>query len=288
MNKKILVVGLSGESVFINVDHINKPGETIEGLSKHTEPGGKGYNQAIALGKLGCDVSFITALGCDEYSKECIRVLKEHNVKPLPIYKNINGSYAVIVVDKTGDNNVIVYKGASELITYDDIINNYKKQIDEADIILLQLEYNKDLTTNLINYLYDKKKTIVLNPAPHNYLDNSILNKVDYLTPNEFELSLIDYDKLSKPLIICTKGSKGVKIINTGKEINAFNVKVVDTTGAGDTFNAGLVFAIGLDKKLEDAVTFANACSALEVTKKGVIEAVPTYKEVINFLKGDK
>ena len=92
MNKKILVIGLSGESVFLNLDHFNKPGETIQAIDKKTEPGGKGYNQAIALGKLGCDVTFITALGNDGYSDECIRVLKENNVKPCIVYKNIPGS----------------------------------------------------------------------------------------------------------------------------------------------------------------------------------------------------
>ena len=158
MNKKILVIGLSGESVFLNLDHFNKPGETIQAVDKKTEPGGKGYNQAIALGKLGCDVTFITALGNDGYSDECIRVLKENNVKPCIVYKNIPGSYAVISVDSKGENNVIVYKGASELITFEDIYNNYKQNLDSAEIILLQLEFNEELTTQLIDYLYEKDK----------------------------------------------------------------------------------------------------------------------------------
>lgn len=170
MNKKILVIGLSGESVFLNLDHFNKPGETIQAIDKKTEPGGKGYNQAIALGKLGCDVTFITALGNDGYSDECIRVLKENNVKPCIVYKNIPGSYAVISVDSKGENNVIVYKGASELITFEDIYNNYKQNLDSAEIILLQLEFNEELTTQLIDYLYEKDKIIVVNPAPRNYL----------------------------------------------------------------------------------------------------------------------
>ena len=104
--KKILVIGLSGESVFMHIDHMNENGETIKADLKNTEPGGKGYNQAVALGKLGADVSFITALGNDYYRNECIKVLKEHNVKEYIVDKNVPSSYAVIIVDKEANNNV--------------------------------------------------------------------------------------------------------------------------------------------------------------------------------------
>lgn len=285
MNKKILVIGLSGESVFLNLDHFNKPGETIQAIDKKTEPGGKGYNQAIALGKLGCDVTFITALGNDGYSDECIRVLKENNVKPCIVYKNIPGSYAVISVDSKGENNVIVYKGASELITFEDIYNNYKQNLDSAEIILLQLEFNEELTTQLIDYLYEKDKIIVVNPAPRNYLSVETLQKVNILTPNEFELSLLDISKI-KATVITTLGNKGAKLEKDNKLFSSYKVKAIDTTGAGDIFNAGLVCQISKGKTIEEAIDFANACSALEVTKKGVVDAIPTYDEVIKFMKG--
>lgn len=285
MNKKILVIGLSGESVFLTLDHFNKKGETVQAIDKKTEPGGKGYNQAIALGKLGCDVTFITALGNDSYSNECIKVLKENGVNPCVIYKDAPGSYAVITVDKNGENNVIVYKGASDLINFNDIYKSFQKNLDEADIVLLQLEYNKELTIQLIDYFYEKGKKIILNPAPKNYLDLDTLNKVDILTPNEFELSLIEKEKL-KSTIITTLGSQGARLEKNSRVFPAYKVKVVDTTGAGDTFNAGLVCQLSKGKSIENAITFANACSALEVTKKGVVETIPTYDEVINFMKG--
>lgn len=285
--KKILVIGLSGESVFLEVEHFNNKGETIEALKKTTEPGGKGYNQALALGKLGADVSFITVLGNDQYSNECISVLKKEGVKPYVIYKGVPSSYAVITVDKKGENNVIVYKGASDLVSYEDIML-YKDIIDEADILLLQLEYPQEVIKKIISYAYELNKTIILNPAPQNYLDNETLKKVNIITPNEFELSLIDINKIPETKIICTIGEKGVKNITEKGEIlySAYNVKAIDTTGAGDTFNAGFAYMLAKDEDISKCIMFANACSALEVTRKGVINAIPTYDEVINFMKG--
>lgn len=285
--KKILVIGLSGESVFLEVEHFNNKGETVEALKKTTEPGGKGYNQALALGKLGADISFITVLGNDQYSNECISVLKKGNVKPYIIYKDVPSSYAVITVDKKGENNVIVYKGASDCVNYEDIMT-YKDIIAEADILLLQLEYPQEVIKKIISYAYELNKTIILNPAPQNYLDNETLKKVNIITPNEFELSLIDINKIPETEIICTIGEKGVKYITEKGEIlySAYNVKAIDTTGAGDTFNAGLTYMLAKDEDISKCIMFANACSALEVTRKGVINAIPNYDEVINFMKG--
>ena len=191
----------------------------------------------------------------------------------------------VISVDSKGENNVIVYKGASELITFEDIYNNYKQNLDSAEIILLQLEFNEELTTQLIDYLYEKDKIIVVNPAPRNYLSVETLQKVNILTPNEFELSLLNINKI-KATVITTLGNKGAKLEKDNKLFTSYKVKAIDTTGAGDIFNAGLVCQISKGKTIEEAIDFANACSALEVTKKGVVDAIPTYDEVIKFMKG--
>lgn len=285
--KKVLVIGLSGESVFLEVEHFNNKGETIEALKKTTEPGGKGYNQALALGKLGADVSFITVLGNDQYSNVCVDVLKKEGVKPYVIYKDVPSSYAVITVDKKGENNVIVYKGASDKVCYEDILV-YKHIIDEVDILLLQLEYPKEVIDKIISYAYEKNKMIILNPAPQNYLDIETLKKVDIITPNEFELSLIDINKIPETNIICTIGEKGVINLTKDEKLTypAYKVKAIDTTGAGDTFNAGFTYMLARGEDISKCIKFANACSALEVTRKGVINAIPSYEEVINFMKG--
>lgn len=282
--KKIVVIGLSGESVFLNIDHFNNDGETIKAISKNIEPGGKGYNQAIALGKIGADVSFITVLGNDNYREECIRVLRNHNVKEYIIDKDIPSSYAVIIVDKNANNNVIVYPGASSCVTFADVLK-YKSVIDDADIVLIQNEYPEELTKQIIDYCYDKEKTIVFNPAPKCELDYYTLCKVTYITPNEFELSQLRCNKDLK--VICTLGGSGVKFIdgNNEKLYPACNVKAIDTTGAGDIFNAGFCYMLSLNKDLDECIKFAIYCSGYAVTKSGVIDSIPTYDEVVKFMK---
>ena len=287
MSKKIVVIGLSGESVFLNIDHMNNDGETVKANNKNTEPGGKGYNQAVALGKLGANVSFITALGNDSYKDECIRVLREHNVKEYIIDKTIPSSYAVIIVDNNANNNVIVYPGASSTVTFDDILQ-FESVVESADIVLIQNEYPENVTKEIINYCYLKKKIIVFNPAPKCGLDEEVLKKVTYLTPNEYEFTQIDSHEDLK--IICTQGSRGVKYIfnNEEKLYRACKVDALDTTGAGDIFNAGFCFMLSKGKDLDEAIKFAICCSGHAVTKPGVIKALPSYEDVIKLLDNYK
>ena len=177
---KVVVIGLSGESVFLTVDHFNNPGETVNALERFVEPGGKGYNQAVMLGKLGLDVSFITVLGNDRYARECIRVLEEHHVKPCIITKDALTDYAVITTDKYGENHVIVSNQLSKNITYEDILQ-YQNVINKADIVLLQLEYPYEVNKKIIEYCFDKGIKVVLNPAPARILDKSIFKMVDVI-----------------------------------------------------------------------------------------------------------
>ena len=284
---KILVIGLSGQSEFLNVNHFNHPGETINALNRFTEPGGKGYNQALALGKLGSDVSFITCLGIDSYSEICIKVLKENNVKVYPIYKPTPCDFACIMTDEQGENNVCVYNGASRLCTLSDIMK-YQKVIDEANIILLQLEYPLEVTKEIIKYANSKNILVILNPAPYKELDNEILQNIYAITPNEFELNGLAKSKdiyncinsLNVKNIICTRGNKSilVKTPESLHEIKVMNVNAVDTTGAGDIFNA--FFVHNLDKGIYNSAKIASIASSLSVLKKGVINAIPSMDEV--------
>src|SRR5690554_2915931 len=106
---KIAIIGLTGESIFMNLDCFPMIGETIRASNVYTEPGGKGYNQAVAASKLGAEVSFLSAVGDDTYGKECINTLNKYNVNNNIIIKeNKNTSLATILTDKKGDNQVIV------------------------------------------------------------------------------------------------------------------------------------------------------------------------------------
>lgn len=281
--KKILVIGLSGESVFLNVDHLNKDGETVNSLSRFVEPGGKGYNQAITIGKLGGDVSFITTFGNSEYQKCELEILDKHNVKTYTIDKNELGSYAVIIVDKNGNNNVIVDKGASEKVTFEDIMK-YHEVIDQADILLLQLEYPVLTMKKVIDYAYNQGKMIILNPAPKCELNEDTLKKVNILTPNEFEYSYLNRISLDDTHIVKTLGSRGSEYIyrNVHEKYEAKKVNAIDTTGAGDVFNGALTFYISNGYSIEESIIFATKTSAYKVQRKGIINGIPSLSDIKN------
>lgn len=286
---KIVVIGLSGESVFLNIDHFNKPGETVVAKGKHTEPGGKGYNQALALGKIGADVHFITVLGNDPYKDECIKILKENNVKCYPIYKNIPSSYAVIETDSTGENNVCLFKGASDEITFDDILK-YDYVFKDAKYLLIQLEYNIETVEKTIEYAYSLGIKVILNPAPFSKLREDVLEKVYAITPNAFEAqSLFNSSNIERSIenskianIIVTNGKDNL-LVKTNDKIYAINierVQAVDTTGAGDIFNSFFVYFISFYNIIESA-RLASRAASISVTRHGVVDAIPTLSEVL-------
>ena len=299
---KVVVIGLSGESVFLNVDHFNSSGETIKAKSRFIEPGGKGYNQAIMLGKLGVDVSFITVLGDDLYANECIKVLKENKVKPCIITKKGLTDYAVITTDKEGDNHVIVSDKLSSSVTYSDILK-YIKVIDEADIVLLQLEYPYPVMKKVIEHCYELGIKVVLNPAPARIIDLDLLRKINVLIPNEFEVKhILDNDNLNVVEILKELELYGVEttIVTCGgnnvlsyhdsklKEHRVEKVLVVDTTGAGDTFCAGVVYGLSKNMNLDSSINFGIQASRLSVTKKGVINSLPSFKDVLKAVHDSK
>ena len=118
---KIAVIGLSGESIFLNVDHFHKLGETVHADSLKTECGGKGYNQAIALKKFGADVTYLSSIGKDIYGDKCEKYLIDNGVKPIMVKKDLPTALATILTDKNSENQVTVYSGATVALNKKDI-----------------------------------------------------------------------------------------------------------------------------------------------------------------------
>src|SRR5690554_1583957 len=286
---KIAIIGLTGESIFMNLNQFPKVGETIRANSSYTEPGGKGYNQAVAASKLGAKVSFLSAVGNDTYGKECINTLNEYNIDHnIHIKENKRTSLATILTEKKGDNKVIVSPGAS--LDIEDV-ESFADKIKAADVLLMQLETKLSIIKKAIKIARKHKTYIILNPAPAANLDKEVLENVDLLTPNEIEaeaiFKLIDKNKCKA---IITMGNKGAVILEDGKEsmVPAYKVEAIDTTGAGDTFNGALAVEIAKGKSLKKAAEFANAAAALSVTKNYVINALPTRLDVESFIKKHK
>ncbi|MEZ0537582.1 ribokinase [Caldicellulosiruptoraceae bacterium PP1] len=308
--KKICVIGSLNIDIVTSIEGLPKIGETI--FSKTFDVfvgGGKGANQAVALGKLGADVRMVGRLGSLFYGPEYLEVLKKYNIKcdTVEILEDIYPGIAVVTVVSGGNNMIYVYPGANQMVN-EEYIDKIWNKITECDIFLFQMEIPLGTTLYTIKKLKQLEKTIILDPAPAVVWRDEILSYVDYITPNEVELATLaqtpilirpeDYYTAGQKLIekganivIAKAGEKGSFIIgeNIFEHIPAFKVKPIDTTAAGDSFNAGFAYALanGTDN-LFDCVRFANAVGALSTTAIGAQTAMPTLEKVYEFLNSYK
>lgn len=303
--KKIVVMGSFVVDLMGRAGHLPKRGETVKGGFFKAGPGGKGSNQGIAAKRMGADVIFATKIGKDAFGKMAMDSFKQEDMDTQLIFsdeKTSTGAALIMVDEKTSDNKILVVLGASEEINQENI-RKINLAIDNADIYLTQLETNVDAVEKTIKYAASKKKKIVLNPAPIQEIDNEIYKNVDIFTPNEIEASVLSGIEvknfndarqaaeifLSKGVknVVITMGKLGVYLKNKKEEaiIESYSVKAVDTTGAGDAFNGGLVAGLGEGMSLKKAVEYGNAVAALSVTKIGTAPAMPYKKEVLEFLE---
>lgn len=298
---KIAVIGLSGQSIFLNLNHLPKPSITSFAQSYHQEPGGKGYNQAIALKKMGCDVSYLSKVGNDQNGLECQNYMDKYHINHYFIKVNqANTPVGVILTDKQGENEVIVYQDLQLTLTYDDL-KIFEDEIKKADVLLIQYEIDQKILKEAIKIAKENHTKVILNPAPAHYQDLSLLKMADILTPNLEEAKTLfaipnNYTleeiarylmpKITNTLII-TLGKFGALLINqhTYQFFAPYEVEAVDTTGAGDTFNAGLARCISLKMPIDEAIKYAIVASALSVTKPYVMDAIPTHDEICKVLK---
>lgn len=290
MSKKILVIGSINKDLVVTTPRFPKEGETILGNSFTTGNGGKGANQACAIGKLGGNVGMLGAVGDDNFGKDLINALNSNNVNTdnLIIKNDVSTGIAVITVTESGANHIVVAQGANALISKDDI---KEELISSYDIIVMQLEIPLDIAMYAACLAKSLGKIVVLNPSPAIKLDKEFLNCIDILIPNETEIDIIggiDYVfECGVKNIILTLGAKGCDLITNkdGKEerkhFDAYEVDVVDTTAAGDSFLGGVVRMIADNKSIEEAIIFATKVSNITVTRKGAIDSIPTYDEVL-------
>ena len=290
---KIAVIGLSGQSIFMKVNNLPTPSTTIHSTNLYIEPGGKGYNQAVACKKLVAEVSYFSKVGCDEYGNICEKYLIDLGIKTIfEKDKILNTALATILTDDLAENEVIVYKGASSNLNVSEL-KDFESEIATADVLLLQYEISIDVVKKAIEIAKENNTLVILNPALAIYLDKEILNMADIVTPNYEEAKTLyglDIEKLPSSInntLIVTLGSKGSLLINnhTSKKFSPINVEAVDTTGAGDIFNAGLAVAIANKKSIEEAIEFATVASGLSVTKEHVMDSIPTKEMVEEYLK---
>ncbi|WP_027407985.1 ribokinase [Anoxybacteroides tepidamans] len=289
----ITVIGSINMDLVATAKRVPEQGETILGETFHLIPGGKGANQAVAAARLGAEVHMIGAVGADAFGTELIQHLERErifidNVKPV----TDTGTGVAMIVVSEGDNRIIVIPGANHALRPEDI-EQCEEVIAKSDVCLLQLEIPLPAVEKAASLAKKHGVLVILNPAPAQPLPASLLEQVDILTPNEHERDIIlkelDAVKFAHKLVV-TEGARGVSIVKDGQPvvIPGFRVPVVDTTGAGDTFNGALAVALSKGMALEDACRFGNAAAALAVTKLGAQTGMPTEAEVLALIEAEK
>ena len=261
---KILVVGSLNLDYVIEVENMPKAGETIFGKSLKKVPGGKGANQAYAIGKLGGDVAMIGAVGDDDAGQILLNNLKSVNVDTSGIEivnDNVTGQ-AYIYVDDNGQNCITVISGANAVVDRD-MIDRNMELIDDAEYVVMQLEVPIDTVKYVKDIAISKGKKVIIDPAPAiKNPDTNLWRGCYIIKPNELELATltgkklnnieeykkaaIELQKTGADFVISTLGGDGA-IAYDGENIKNFDCKkttVVDTTAAGDTFTAGLVIGL--------------------------------------------
>lgn len=272
---KISVIGICGNSIFMNVDHFHEKGETVAAKSVFEEIGGKGFNQAVACAKMGAEVSFLGAVGDDSDGEKCRMTAKEYGINGFfAAKKEMKTTFAVILTDKKGENQVTGYRSAE--LTVDDVIS-FEDEIANSDILLLQHEVPEVVNEIAVNLANKYNVKVVLNPAPIRDIPEKIAKSVFAVIPNSQEKKAIDVYNFKN--CITTLGSKGCDI-NGETFINAMDVKAVDTTGAGDTFCGTFSVMLAEGKDIKTACKYAVCASGISVTKSGVLNSIPTREQI--------
>ena len=296
--KKCAVIGSINTDMVARTPRFPAPGESIIGSVFRTEFGGKGANQAIALARLGAEVCMAGKVGDDLFGKKYLEHLIEEkvNVDCVAVETGETTGVADIWVADSGENSIISIPGANAKCDLD-WLNSALERLSDCDIFLLQLEIPHETVGTALKKLREMGKTVILDPAPAVPLPAEWLACADYITPNETELEILTGDlpknatvearirRLvgeSNRMVIHKRGAEGAFIGTKDGvlPVSGFKVKAVDTTAAGDTFNAGLAAGLAMGKPIEECVRLANAAGALAVTALGAQGCMPTLEMI--------
>ncbi|MNM39234.1 Ribokinase [compost metagenome] len=301
----IVVIGSINMDLVLRVPRMPLPGETLTGGAFRTIPGGKGANQAVACARMsgkaeagGQRVAMVACVGDDAFGATLRSALVgdgiiDSHITTLP---GVASGIASILVDDNGQNSIVIAGGANDLLSPAHI-DAAQGLIEQADIVVLQLETPMDTVVHAIKLARSLGKTVVLNPAPAASLPDGVLELVDYLIPNEIEAAMLagvapdstDIAALAAALqkqgsdnVIITLGSKGVHAALYGSDFTfpAEAVKAVDTTAAGDTFIGGFVAGLASGMDEAEAIQQGQRAAAWSVTKPGAQTSIPHLHEL--------
>lgn len=297
--KKIVVIGSCNTDMVIKSDRLPVPGETIIGGTFLMNPGGKGANQAVAIARLGGQVTFISKTGNDIFGRQSVELYNSEGINTDHIFSDPNqpSGVALITVDSSGENCIVVASGANASLSPKDIEKS-KDAITSANFLLMQLEIPVNTVEYAAQLAVENGVKVILNPAPALSLSPDLMKNLYIITPNKTEAELLsgikvsDWEQAKKAariigdkgveIVVITLGSKGALIKQKDEyfEVKAHKVEAVDTTAAGDTFNGALCVSLSEGLSVVDAVKFACKASAITVTRMGAQSSIPYRKEL--------
>lgn len=301
---KVCVLGSINMDLVIKVNEMPKEGETILSESFEKIAGGKGANQAVAARRCGNIVSMIGKIGKDDNGKILKGLLEEDSIDTNLIFEDENEptGMAVITVNKNGNNSITVISGSNMTLNKDEIEKS-KEIIENSDILISQFEVPEEVILEAFKIAKENNKITILNPAPAKKIDEELLKYTDIIIPNETEAELLTGIKVKDlesaklaangllekgvKFVIVTLGSKGAAVISKedGQIVEAYKVKAIDTTAAGDSFIGGLSSKLDIEslsfENLLKAVKFANKVSSITVQRKGAQPSIARLEEVI-------
>jgi ribokinase len=289
----------------MKVKRLPRSGETLLGTGYRVDFGGKGSNQAVGCARLGAQVQFLAKVGKDGFGDRALGLYRSEGIDVSyvkQLAESPTGVGFIVVEEGSGQNCIVLDPGANELLTAADVAEG-QAALQSAAVVLTQLETPVEVAEAALAQGRAAGAITILNPAPVRRLPASVLELIDVLTPNETEArvlagcepdSRIEAEEVARELvrrglkqIVMTLGEKGALLVTSSACVRfaAISVKAVDTTGAGDAFNAGLATALAQRASLEEAVRLAVVVAGMAVTKEGVIPSLPRRDEVRQFYR---
>lgn len=294
---KILSFGSLNVDLVYKVPHVVAKGETLASTAVNTYPGGKGLNQSIALGKAGAEVYHAGAIGEDgKFLVDCLEAAGV-NTKFVKVLDDMKSGHAIIQNTDDGDNCILLFGGANQAITKEQV-DEVLAAFEEGDFLILQNEINE--LKYIVEQASAKGMQVVLNPSPMNAVINELpLDCVSYFLLNEIEAAQILGEPVEDPDVIIAKLAerfpKAKVVLTLGGDGSAFSdgtqvvrqgiykVKAVDTTAAGDTFTGYFIAGEAKGQDIKVSMDMAAKAAAITVSRPGAGSAIPTLAEVEAF-----
>jgi ribokinase len=295
---RIAVVGSFVVDLVFKVKRRPGSGETMLADDFGMFLGGKGFNQAVGARRLGTDVSMVGRIGDDVFGDMFMAKLEQEGIDSSRVTRDPNAGTAIAspVIDASGQNSIIAAPRANMRVTPDDVLVA-EEQIAAADILMLQFEIPTATSKRAAEIARKHGTMVLLDPAPVEHGFERFAAPIDYVVPNEIEAHMLTGRMTPEEAgavllpetrrgVVVSVGEQGAMAIDRAALLRfpAYKVKVVDTTGAGDAFRAGLAVKIAEGANLADAVRFANACGALACTVMGAEPSMPRRDDVERLL----